>query len=257
MKASEFVERAKLAAASKTVYAFGQFGLSISDGIRMGSIPYSNMTAVRSGESTRSYALRYSSTIRKPVKNAAEGTFGFDCSGLIQACLCEWNANKKDYLGGADPKKCDTRYTANVLAHMTGWTSGAMTAEDWACIRPGDVMFQAPDSKNANHIAIYIGDGKAIECAYDWCGPAYGMTDGVQTIDLCGYSNGYMYTNRNGCSGKRKWIGFGSLPMIEYEEPCETEIIFWNNEDDPMIEEAKQIREALAKIIERLDNLIE
>lgn len=230
MRASEFVFNAQWILSHLTVYAYGQMGLPISNSIKMEPLPYKNMTAVRSGETTRSYASRYANA-RATAKTCADDTFGFDCSGLIQACLCDWQGTD-DAFGGCDLSKLPTRYSANDYAHMTEWKGGCLTKADWDEIKPGAIMWQSKDGKTAYHIAIYIGNGKAIEAAYNWCGAIYGMEDGVQEIDLAGFENGYMRTNRNGCAGYRSWIAFGYLPMVE-DDPIEEEphIIVWNNED--------------------------
>lgn len=250
MRASEFVAAAKKALDVKTVYAFGQIGTPIDSALEMLRAPWNNMQAVAKGESTRSYAARYRNA-RATAKNVISGTFGFDCSGLIQGALCGWSADPSHYLGGADPSQLPTRYSADNFAHSTGWTSGGATAADWLNIKPGDIMWQSCDGKTAYHIAIYIGDGEAIEAAYDWCGAIYNMTDGIQKIQLAGFENGYMRTNRNGCAGYRTWLNFGTLPQIEKDPEPEQdgEITIWNNEDTAPDEEIISI--------DRLNELLE
>lgn len=260
MKASEFVFAAQLALMSDTVYAFGQVGSPISDNLMMRGTPYNGMTSAKKNQSTRAYAVAYRNS-RATAKKVENGVFGFDCSGLVQACLCGWRADGIDWLGGQDTSALPDRYSANDFAMASTWSGKACTADEWKNLKVGDLMFQSGDGgKTINHVAIYVGNDKAIECAYDWCGAAYGMTDGVQEIDLVGFSDGYMRTKRNNCAGTRRWIGFGTCPIVEPDPELpvhdSTEehpvITVFNNEDDD-----NPILEKLVKIQNEIDELIE
>lgn len=217
MYRSEFVAVVREFLKVKSIYAYGQFGTPISDTVIMEKQPYQIMTYPRAGETTRAYILRYNAQkSRATAKTAPEGTFGADCTGLVQLALCGWKGDKTHYLGGCDPALYDVRLTAAETGKRCGYKGGVCAKEKWNSIKPGDILLQTGDNKVANHVAVYIGDGIAAEVAYDWCGAGYGMTDGCQTFRLAGVdSTGKMATYSDGATKARHWCDFGTLPCIE------------------------------------------
>lgn len=223
MKRSQFVNTVKAFLNFPSVYAYGQMGSPISDKVIMERKPYPTMALVENNETTRHYAVTYAKS-RPTAKTVPEGTFGADCTGLVQLALCGWKADKEHFLGGCDTSLYDVRLSAKECGIRCGYKGGVISPEKWADLKPGDIIFQSSDNKVANHVAVYIGDRIAVEVAYDWCGAGYGMKDGAQSFRLDGIdSSGKMATYGNGAVRARHWCFFGALPGIEDDEEPQKE----------------------------------
>lgn len=216
---------------AKSVYAWGQLGMPISDTLTAGTV-YSNMVQPNNKETTRAYSIRYGEAthagssleakVSTPIREAAVGTFAFDCSGLIQAVLCGWKADNTTYTGGANLNTATQRYTAEAFANMTGAAESGIptyqpTAAGWNTLKAGDLMFSTAGGTKVSHCGIYLGNNRMVECSFVFNGleTGYGMINGIQIDTLQGAvsrSGHYqMSTKGSGASQARYWASFGSL----------------------------------------------
>lgn len=246
----QFINNLKNMINFPSVYAWAQMGSPISDSIRLNKFPYNNVVQPVTGETTRAYAIRRTnaygsaSKLIPTIQAAAEGTFAFDCSGMIMAALCNWSADATDCFGGGNPSNLSTRYTAESFADLCGYPGAnpvPLTKEQWDTLKPGDLMFQTAGAKTIIHCGVYLGDGLVIESAYPWLNASYGMKNGIQISKIIGYNatGKTMRTCPEGFTGERGWIGFGTLPDSILNH---TYNISWNDTlDFSAIEQAQEL----------------
>lgn len=176
MTNKEFAERLlDIANNHKTVYMMGTFGAPVSEKLIM--------------QKAKQYPDYYSAGRQNLLKRKIpDGTWAFDCVGLIKGVLWGWQADSSKSFGGA-------KYRANQVPDINANTMANR------CLQRCETMdnLQVGEAVYMNrHIGIYVGNGKVVESTL------IGKYDGVVVTDL----------------SFRKWLGHGKLPWITYvEEP--------------------------------------
>lgn len=243
---------------AKSVYAWGQLGMPISDTLTVGTV-YSNMVRPNNKETTRAYSIRYGEAthagssletkVSTPIREAAVGTFAFDCSGIIQAVLCGWKGDATTYTGGANLNAATQRYTAAGLANMTGAAESNIpvyqqSAAGWNTLKAGDLMFSTAGGTQVSHCGIYLGNNRMVECSFVFNGleTGYGMINGIQidTLTTAILRNGHyvMQSRGAGATLSRYWASFGSLSdsflasFPSPQTPVSEATITWNSTID-------------------------
>lgn len=181
MKAADLVAKAQsIAKNHPTLYVMGAFGAPASDRSR------ARYTAPTAHE----YNLRPAN--KEKILAAPDGTFFFDCVGLIKGILWGWNGNVDAVYGGAV-------YQSNGVEDlsadgMIAKCSGVST--DFSRIEPGEAVWAK------GHIGIYVGDGLAVECT-----PAWKDKVQITAVANIGQKSGY---------ASRSWTKHGKLPWVDY-----------------------------------------
>lgn len=162
----------------KTLYVLGCFGAPMNK---------SNRTRYSSN-----YAFNAKVDRMEKILAAGEDTFGFDCVCFIKALLWDWSGDTSKTYGGA-------QYVSNGVPDVSanGMIKRCLeVSTDFSQILPGEILWID------GHVAIYIGDGKAVECTHRW-------KDGVQitAVHNLGKKSGYQ---------GRVWTKHGKLPWITY-----------------------------------------
>ena len=172
MTNQDFVKTLKDIAASKTVYMWGTFGSPVTE------------TIIH--QKVAQYPNRYSSGRQSHLHSLiGKGYFAFDCVGLIKGVLWGWNGDIGKSNGGAV-------YTSNGVPDTTA--SGIMNACKNVSTNISADMPVGSALYATDHIGIYAGDGKVIECTLGDLG------DGVVITSL----------------SARNWLKHGLLPYIDY-----------------------------------------
>ncbi len=181
MTAAELVAKAKDIALNRpSLYVMGAFGAPASDRSR------ARYTASNAHE----YNLRPANKAK--ILAAADGTWFFDCVGLIKGLLWGWQGDTNAVYGGATYQAHDV---PDINADsMIGACSDV--SKNFAGIVPGEAVWKK------GHIGIYVGDMLAVECTPAWY-------DRVQ-ITAVG--------NLGGVAGYnvRTWTKHGKLPWVDY-----------------------------------------
>lgn len=129
--------------------------------------------------------------------NAPAGSFIFDCCGFAyKAIPWGWTGDYSKMYGGctfpvaSDPLRAlDTMNVASICSEPL--------SSDFTKILPGEVLYMK------GHVAIYIGEGKAIECTSKW-------THNVLISQVSNINSGL------NMKYKRKWTSHGKLQIIDY-----------------------------------------
>lgn len=174
----EFAEKLTNVLNFKTLYVNGCFGAPLNT---------RNKTRYTKNNSFNSRADR-----TKKIMASMQDTFGFDCVCLIKGVLWGWTGDVNATYGGA-------KYSSNGVSDVNEKTMYEKHctehSTDFTKIMPGEFLY------TNGHCGVYIGDGKAIECTYNW-------DDGVQVTEVW---------NIRKSSGKgRTWLAHGKLNYIEY-----------------------------------------
>lgn len=177
MKVYDFIERLQAACCDTTLYVMGGWGQAINEKSRAALI------------AAQSY--NQSSTRRKMINEAKDGTRAFDCSGLIKSILWGYTGDETA-TGGA-------RYASNGVPDLSasgliGKCYGVST--DMSTVTPGEVVYMT------GHIGVYVGDGYVVESSPKW-------KNGVQRTEL--YA--------------RKWLKHGFLPYVEYTQENKVHVV--------------------------------
>ena len=181
MTAAELVAKAKDIALNRpSLYVMGAFGAPASDRSR------ARYTASNAHEYNRRPANK------AKILAAADGTWFFDCVGLVKGLLWGWNGDTGAVYGGAT-------YQANGVEDlsadgMIARCSGV--SKNFAGILPGEALWKS------GHIGVYIGDGLAVECTPAW----YNKVQ-ITAVGNLGRVAGY---------NVRTWTKHGRLPWIDY-----------------------------------------
>lgn len=127
------------------------------------------------------------------IQAASANTFGFDCVCFIKGLLWGWRGDAAAPYGGAV-------YKSNGVPDISADRMIQLCADvstDFSHILPGELVWQP------EHVGIYIGDGKAVECTDS-------EADGVQiqAVLPMGTIDGLPATG---------WVCHGKLPWITYE----------------------------------------
>lgn len=136
MKASELIDRLRLAVETPTVYAKGGWGQWVSDSwIKSMQLLYP------------SWYASHGDHLRTRIGCAA-----FDCVCLVKSVLWGWDADKTSPTGGA-------KYGSNGVPDTTaeGMIEACDCSGGWDDLEPGELLYLP------GHVAVYIGDGKVIE----------------------------------------------------------------------------------------------
>ena len=125
-----------------------------------------------------------SSTRKKMINDAKDGTRAFDCSGLIKSILWGYTGDETA-TGGA-------KYASNGVPDLSA--SGLINkcygvSTDMSTVTTGEVVYMT------GHIGVYVGDGYVVESSPKW-------KNGVQRTELTA----------------RKWLKHGFLPYVEYNQ---------------------------------------
>lgn len=189
MTAAQLVAKAKDIAKNRpSLYVMGAFGAPASDRSR------ARYTAATAHE----YNLRPANKAK--ILAAPDGTWFFDCVGLIKGLLWGWCGDTSAVYGGATYQA----YGVDDLSAdgMIAKCSGVSTS--FAGIVPGEAVWKS------GHIGIYIGEGLAVECTPAWYDKvqitAVGNLGGVQGYNV------------------RTWTKHGKLPWVDYsvtQEPAQ------------------------------------
>lgn len=170
MYVRDFVDRLLSTACDKTLYVMGGWGQAINSKSRSALIA----------------AQKYnqSSTRKKMINEAEDGTRAFDCSGLIKSIL--WG-----YVGD-DSATGGAKYASNGVpdlnaAGLIGRCYGV--SENFSTIMEGELVYMS------GHVGVYVGDGYVVECSPKW-------KNCVQRTEL----------------KQRKWLKHGFLPYVEYQK---------------------------------------
>lgn len=184
MTAAQLVAKATDIAKNRpSLYVMGAFGAPASDRSRA---RYTASTA-------HEYNLRPANKAK--ILEAPDGTWFFDCVGLIKGLLWGWCGDTSAVYGGAT-------YQANGVDDlsadgMIAKCSGVSTS--FAGIVPGEAVWKS------GHIGIYIGEGLAVECTPAWYDKVQ-ITAVGNLGDVPGYSS-------------RTWTKHGKLPWVDYSAP--------------------------------------
>lgn len=178
MKVNDFIEKAKLAVDSKTLYIKGCFGAPMN---AKNKKRYSNNT-------------EYNKKRADLIDACTSDTFGFDCVCLIKGILWGWNADKNKTYGGASYESNDVPDFGT--EGMLNYCKDVST--DFTKIEKGEVLWLK------GHAGIYIGNGLAIECTPKWANDVQ-----ITAVKNIGTLKGY---------NSRKWTKHGKLKFIDYTE---------------------------------------
>lgn len=208
MTDKEFIEAAKKALYSKTMYVNGAFGAPAT---AYNKARYSNK--------------RNAGRIHK-IQNAPLGTYFFDCVCLVKGLLWGWRADPYDRNGGAV-------YASNgvpdvgedVMIKMCTYSS-----TNFAGIVPGAVVWLP------GHIGIYIGDGLVIEATAAWTSNVL-----MSCCGNVGRKSGYPVRTWTKW-GKLPWVQY---TQEEDMTRAETEKLIREMFPDLFDERAKQQKEAI------------
>lgn len=136
------------------------------------------------------------------------GKFIFDCCLLIKAIGWGWDADKKAVHGGAIYKSNNVPdYSCyNMIKDCTE------VSTDFNTIIPGELVYM-PD-----HVGIYVGDGKVIECTVAWAKDCVVKSEitsnGIRTLD-----NKRPVHYKWEKHGLLKWIKYlGSRTILEWQK---------------------------------------
>lgn len=151
MHKSEFIEKMKQAAACKTLYVKGGFGLTLN--------------AKGKERAINSYA--YNKKRADKINAMPNDSFGFDCCGSIKGVIWGFDGDPKKTYGGA-VYKSNGLDDVNELGLIKLCTD---RSSDMKNITPGEILYMK------GHCGVYIGDNKVIEST-----PA--GKDGLQTTNL-------------------------------------------------------------------------
>lgn len=179
MTGAAFAALCEKAAHSKTLYVHGAFGWPMTDSnkrLALARYPF-NRRADRAAA----------------IDTAEADCFGFDCVCFVKAMLWGWDGDSSKEYGGA-------KYQSNGIPDVTEYALLGMCADvsgDFSTIQPGEYLY------TTGHCGIYIGNGLAVECTYNW-------DDGVQVTRVENISP-------LGANSSRKWLKHGKLPGIVYE----------------------------------------
>lgn len=170
MHVDDFIGKLLMTATEETLYVMGGWGQAINAKSRAALI------------AAQSY--NQSSTRRKMINEAPDGTRAFDCSGLIKSIL--WG-----YMGD-DSATGGAKYASNGVPDLSA--SGLINkcygvSTDMNTVSPGEVIYMT------GHIGVYVGGGYVIESSPKW-------KNGVQRTEL----------------SARKWLKHGFLPYVEYDQ---------------------------------------
>lgn len=181
MTGFQLAARAKRIAGEPSLYVMGAFGAPSS------SVSRSRYT----GPNANEYNRRPERT--RMILQSANGTWFFDCVGLIKGILWGFDFNLGATYGGAI-------YQAHGVPDVSADTmitkcSGVST--NFANLPVGAMLY------SPGHCGIYIGNGQAVECTPAW-------DNRVQITNLHNMGN-----NAYPC---RTWMKWGRLPWVDYSE---------------------------------------
>lgn len=179
MNSEQFIERARLAAARKTLYVKGGFGAPLTSSMKI--------------RVEKAYEYNRRPEVRKKIDAASEDTFAFDCIGLIKGILWGWDANKDKLYGGAVYNSNGVP-DGNELSFINMCTD---VSSDFTNILPGEMLY------TTGHCGIYIGGAFAIECTPKW----------DNDVQMTVVSN---ILKKSEATKQRLWLKHGKLPFIKY-----------------------------------------
>lgn len=137
MTNNEFVKKCKEAAAMKTYYIKGGFGLVLN----------------ASGKARCIKQYAYNAARAKKINALDNDTFGFDCCGLIKGIIWGFTGDVKKVYGGAV-------YKSNGLDDLNEkgiFNTCKDISDNMSNITPGEFLYMA------GHCGVYVGDGKVAE----------------------------------------------------------------------------------------------
>lgn len=177
MHVNDFIGKLMMVATEETLYVMGGWGQALNAGSRLLLI---------GGQS-----YNQSSTRKKMINEAPDGTRAFDCSGLIKSILWGY-VGDETATGGA-------KYGSNGVPDLSA--SGLINkcygvSTDMSTVTPGEVVYMT------GHIGVYVGGGYVIESSPKW-------KNGVQRTELTA----------------RKWLKHGRLPYVEYAKENKVHVV--------------------------------
>lgn len=193
MSSTEFIARAKQAAASKTLYVMGGIGYPLTAAMKVRAID--------------SYPYNRQPSVMKTIQAASSDTFAFDCVNLLKSILWGWCGDTSAIYGGA--VYCSNGVPdTNEKGMLQSCTKQSI---DFSNILPGEMLYLP------GHVGIYIGNGLAIESTPAW-------ENKVQVTAVLNIGLKARYPGR-------KWDAHGQLPWINYNnqptpEPIPTDLTF-------------------------------
>lgn len=171
----EFAEKLRVLASEKTVYLWGTFGATLSEGL------------IR--QKAAQYPARYSAKRQENLrKKVSDRPWAFDCVGMIKGILWGWSGDSAKSFGGA-------KYESNGVPDVGATAMANRTKEpskDFGKITVGEAVFRS------GHIGIYVGDGKVVEAT---------LTDRYDGVVITNLSDGG-WTGH----GKLPWIKYREAP---------------------------------------------
>lgn len=181
MTNNELVRKARQLAGEKTLYVMGAFGAPSS--------PASRARYTR--PDANEYNLR--PTVKPKILAAPDGTWFFDCVGVIKGLLWGFDFDKTATYGGAVYASAGVPDTnaEGMIARCEGVNT------NFADILPGEMLWKE------GHCGIYIGSGHAVECTPSWA-------NCVQITDVANILS-------TGDRPARTWTKHGRLPWIRYD----------------------------------------
>lgn len=133
----EFLEKLEKAAACKTLYVKGGFGLTLN----------------AKGKERAINSYKYNAARADKINAMPNDSFGFDCCGLVKGVYWGFDGDPKKVYGGAVYKSggLDDVNESGLLKLCN------KRSKDMNNILPGDLLYMK------GHCGIYKGDGKVIE----------------------------------------------------------------------------------------------
>lgn len=170
MKATELLQMAALAVTSETLYVKGGWGQLA--------------TSKNKAKAISRYA--YNKEHKAQIEGASYRTWFFDCVCFIKALAWGWRCLYGDSNGGAT-------YESNGVEDMTCKELLTSCGKNVFDINNKKYLVAGAILYMNNHVGIYAGDNKVIECAPSLCG--------VKVTQLT----------------YQRWTKYGLLPWIDYE----------------------------------------
>lgn len=177
----ELCRKARQLAGEKTLYVMGAFGAPSSAASR------ARYTKTGANE----YNLR--PDVKAAILASTDGTWFFDCCGVIKGLLWGFTFDKTKTYGGAiyESNNVPDTNAEGLIARCSG------VSTNFSDIIPGEMLWKS------GHCGIYVGNGQAVESTPVW-------SNCVQLTDVANIAS-------TGDRPSRTWTKHGRLPWVSYD----------------------------------------